>query len=213
MNQPQPQYKFYATLLDAFKWYQASESENAEQELIDKINRVPFQSDAADKGTRFNDLIDSVLCGGSVTGDEFSEPLVLDIAGLLYGSAKQLFTSTMIQTNYGMVELYGYIDYIKQDAAIDLKTTKSYELGKFKNSLQRHVYPVSLIDDGNDIKAFEFLVTDFSSIFIESYLVDYDQSKIILANVCEEFISFINAKRHLITDRKIFNQETRLKVA
>jgi hypothetical protein len=36
-----PKYRFYATLLDAFVWYQVSESDTAEQDLINKINRVP----------------------------------------------------------------------------------------------------------------------------------------------------------------------------
>lgn len=213
MSQQQPQYKFYATLLDAFKWYQASESENAEQELLDKINRVPFKSDAAEAGSRFNDLIDNILTGAEFKNDEFSEVLALDIAGLLYGSAKQVYTATTIHTRSGLVELYGYIDYIKQDAAIDLKTTKSYELGKFRDSLQKHVYPVSLIDDGNEINTFEFLVTDFSSIYVESYLVDYDESKRIIQDTCEQLINFINLRRHLITDLKIFNQEDKLQAA
>lgn len=213
MNQKQPQFKFYATLLDAFKWYQASEKEDAEQELINKINRVPFQSDAAEKGTRFNNLIDCLMDGESQISDEFGERLPAGIAELLNGSIKQVFTSTLLQTDYGLVELYGYIDYIKMDAAIDLKTTKNYELGKYKDSLQKHVYPVSLIDDGNDIKTFEFLVTDFSSIYIETYNVNYDESVVILKRVCEHFIEFLRAKKHLITDLKIFNQEPKRQLA
>jgi len=67
-------YNFYATLLDAFQRYLDAESiyekyfnekmsfaeyeAQTKQELIDKINRVPFDSDAADKGTAFNELVD-----------------------------------------------------------------------------------------------------------------------------------------------------------
>ena len=58
------QYNFYTTLLDAFQRYLDAESiyekyfnekmsfaeyeAQAKQELIDKINRVPFDSEAAD---------------------------------------------------------------------------------------------------------------------------------------------------------------------
>lgn len=74
-------YKFYATLLDAFKNYVDSDiiyqrywgfSENPPfseeefheqqfQELIDRINRKPFDSEAADKGTAFNEVIDCMI--------------------------------------------------------------------------------------------------------------------------------------------------------
>jgi len=69
-------YRFYATLLDAFQSYLDSDSnferwgkdmtidewrEKCERDLIDKINRVPFQSEAADKGTAFNEVVDCLV--------------------------------------------------------------------------------------------------------------------------------------------------------
>ena len=77
----QPRYRFYATILDAFWGYLNSDviwdkywgwSENPPhtpeefheqqfQELIDRINRKPFDSEAADKGTAFNEVIDCMI--------------------------------------------------------------------------------------------------------------------------------------------------------
>ena len=85
MNQPmpqqQPKYKFYPSLLDPFekylhvdrefehffnqdqetgdykKTYEEIETE-MKQSLLNSINRVPFDSEAADKGTAFNDIVD-----------------------------------------------------------------------------------------------------------------------------------------------------------
>lgn len=77
----QPKFKFYATLLDAFTSYLKSDaiwerywgfSENPPhtpeefrqkqfQSLIDTINRVPFDNEAADKGTAFNEVIDCMI--------------------------------------------------------------------------------------------------------------------------------------------------------
>ena len=74
-------YNFYPSILDTFsnyincsktyqKFWGNSESpskseEEYEQEcfnqLIDKINRVPFESEAADKGTAYNELIDCII--------------------------------------------------------------------------------------------------------------------------------------------------------
>lgn len=79
----QPKYRFYATLLDSFEGYLHSDllweeywgkSENpgktaeefeAEQfqGLIDRINRVPFDSEAADRGTAFNEIVDCMIVG------------------------------------------------------------------------------------------------------------------------------------------------------
>ena len=33
------------------------------QELIDRINRVPFESEAADRGTAFNEVVDCLILG------------------------------------------------------------------------------------------------------------------------------------------------------
>lgn len=209
MQNNQPKYKFYATLLDAYKWYQVSESDTAEQEFIDKINRVPFYSEAAEKGTAFNEVIDAFIDGKGLVsynnGFEFNETLIGTIGYALQGSISQIHTSTFINTNYGLVELYGYIDYINQDKAIDLKTTKNYDLGKYKNSMQRHLYPVSLIDNGNEINQFEFLVTDFKDVYSEVYNIDYKESKAILIETCIGMIQFLEAKKNLITDMKVFN--------
>lgn len=76
-----PKYNFYATLLYSFqnyldraelyqKYYVFSETppytevewdEKMERELIDKINRLPFESEAADKGTAFNEVVDCII--------------------------------------------------------------------------------------------------------------------------------------------------------
>lgn len=81
MQTKQLKFKFYATLLDAFTSYLKSDaiwerywgfSENPPhtpeefrqkqfQSLIDTINRVPFDSEATDKGTAFNEVIDCMI--------------------------------------------------------------------------------------------------------------------------------------------------------
>lgn len=80
-KQPKIDYCFYATLLDGFTDYINSDriweaywgfSENPSmtaeefhekqfQSLIDRINRVPFDSEPADKGTAFNELVDCIV--------------------------------------------------------------------------------------------------------------------------------------------------------
>lgn len=217
---PKPKYKFYATLLDAFSWYQVSESENAEQEFIDKINRVPVTDEDAlermNKGTALNNLIDSiVMCGydkiypevTTFDGIEFKTDVVTECAEYLAGASAQHRTETTIICNGSEVLLYGVVDYIKLNRAIDLKSTSTYDLGKYKNSMQRHLYPLSLCNEGIMVDEFEFVVTDFKSVFKEPYKVDLTESLSILTEHCLLLIDFIEARKDLITDKKIFGND------
>lgn len=80
-TQTRPKYRFYATLLDTFMNYVESDTiwekywgwsdtpphtpeefrQAQFQQVIDRINRVPFDSEAADKGTAFNEIIDCMV--------------------------------------------------------------------------------------------------------------------------------------------------------
>lgn len=219
-----PKYRFYATLLDAFSWYLKSESEHAERELLDKINRVPETDERAiermGKGTAFNNLVDFMIDAELSIEDltatseyngmrfEFNGSVVNEIANYLKGATKQYRTSGLIIANGVWVELYGDIDYLLLNKSIDLKTTKEYELGKYKDSMQRHVYPVCLHIEGVTIDEFEFLSTDFTSVFHETYKVDIAESWAILSNHCAMLIDFIEARKHLITDEKIYGRQS-----
>lgn len=70
------QYKFYATLLDAFAWYLSDEREEAFQEFINKLNRVPFTSEAAAKGTAFNELVDKIKNGQLIPTDKLGTAII-----------------------------------------------------------------------------------------------------------------------------------------
>ncbi len=205
----QPKYRFYATLLDAFVWFKASESESAEQEFLDKINRVPITDEKAlermNKGTQFNNLIDMLLVDKTLQQEQFKAEVVSELTNYLYGSVSQYRTEAIIKCNGIDILVYGVADYIKENKCIDLKTTSSYDLGKYKDSVQKHLYPVCLNAEGILIDEFEFLVTDFNSVFKEPYKIDLVESELILSNICGELIDFIESKRSLITDTKIFH--------
>lgn len=216
----QPQYKFYATLLDAYVWYLQSESESATQELINKINRVPITDEKAlariNKGTALNDIIDDFVKGkfkptNEVTtthnGFEFDNTLIGNIGYALQGSIPQHYTSCNIVVENQLVHLYGYIDYILMDKCIDLKTTSKYELGKYKDSMQLHLYPLALYRENIVVDEFEFIVTDFDDVYSETYKVDFLESLSKLNQVCGGLIRFIEANKNLITDKKIFGLE------
>jgi hypothetical protein len=231
----QPKYKFYATLLDAFQWYLTSESDNAFEDFINKLNRVPFSSEAAEKGTAFNNLVDRLLSGESFqmekslelsyteakgerfinyNGFQFKEAIVKHFVDAYEGaSIPQVFTKAPLETNYGTVELYGYIDEVMRDSIEDIKTTKNYTFPKYLHNFQHLVYPYCMNEQGLDMNRFVYRVTDFNNIYLEEYLFNKERDTLRLKNHCERLIEFIELNRDIITDRKLFALEDEVQAA
>ena len=269
----QPKYRIYPSLLDKYTAYLRADEEaesyfNIDSEtgeykkspqeiedelkrsLIDAINRVPFSSEAADKGTAFNALIDmAVHCRKhvpterepySIVGDRetnmvqvtfpatdispernfiFDRKWVFEQAEYFKGSVSQLFVSAILPTEYGDVELYGYIDELKMDVVYDIKTTSKYDFGKYERGWQRHVYPYCLIASGqmDNISAFEYTAYQLKggtsrtplisgTRYKEYYTYNHEQTTRMLTAHVEGFIAFLESHRDLITDKKIFGE-------
>ena len=210
----QPKYRFYVTLLDAFTWYLQSEQDEAFQDFINKINRVPFKSEAAENGTAFNELVDAdkTLAGVTVVKDtvrykgfDFNRNLLNDFKAYFKGAASQVYTSTTLETNRGLIELYGYADKVLRDTCFDIKTTGKYEFPKYINGWQHKVYPFCFNQNGIFIDRFEYTVTDFNGIYKETYFYNPERDIASIKGICESLIDFIELHRELITDKKIFN--------
>lgn len=250
-NLPTPKYRFYATLLDGFQDYlDAEENWNkyygssadpkltideyaaqCRQELIDKINRVPFDSEAADKGTAFNEVVDCLIENrnstkvtvtktlggdGSVTGlnavyngREFFFPIgiVREFSDYFKGALTQQYCEGYLRTRYGFVQVYGFIDELMPQSTHDIKTTSQYYAGKYRKHWQHIVYPYCLYTSGIDVRRFEYNVTDFRATYTEMYVFDPERDAMKLNNHCEWFIEFLEANKSEITNKKIFNLE------
>lgn len=253
MSALQPKYKFYATLLDSFQGYISSDQiwqeywgnssepskslEQFEKEqfegLINRINRVPFDSEPADKGTVFNEVVDMIILGQatsdkvSVSTDrergviiasltvrpervfEFPITVCAEFAKYYKGATPQVFTEGVLTTSYGDVLLYGYIDELMPTSVHDIKTTGKYSVGKYRNNWQHVVYPYCLSLQGGNITEFEYNIAQIDKYgridtFTEQYIYRADRDIPRLQSHCEMLIDFLNYNRHLITDKKIF---------
>jgi hypothetical protein len=205
-------YNFYTTLLDAFQRYLDAESiyekyfnekmsfaeyeAQAKQELIDKINRVPFDSEAADKGTAFNELVD--VLAHKITSDKitfteekgiytvkhkdrifnFDKAICEAISEKIKGAIPQYFCSADLNVGDNIVNLYGYIDEVKEFTIIDIKTTAKYQAFKFRNNWQHVVYPFCLFKSGINIETFVYLVVEMSgrNVNIKEEIYNYNFS-------------------------------------
>ncbi len=281
-------YSAYATLLDGFQTYLDAEksyykyftSENPSMtidewcdklyvDLINKINRVPFTSEAADRGTAFNELVDALikkpLAERTREGDMESENItfrvvILQVKGrrkddpitereayeVLFdpdkakreacadipddekpqlrvpqvftyfkdvtdefvtyydGAMPQVFVRGTLETHFGIIDLYGYADELLPFSCHDIKTTKNYHSGNFREHWQHIVYPFCLHQMGMEIDHFEYNVTNFKETFTEVYVFNEERDIPKLRDICERFIQFIETNKDVITDPRVF---------
>lgn len=220
-------YRIYPSIIDSFSWYKKNESHDALQQFIDRVNRVkqPY-SEAADKGTKFNEVIDSLLTGklpngvylstdksnyiypanGEAPEFKFNANICHEFAYELKSSMTQVLVDGILNTQYGSVQLYGYADNVIMDTVVDIKTIyKAYEFPKFLHNWQHIVYPYCLRQQGISIERFSYLITDFNVVNNEDY--EYNEEKDLprLIVQVESMIEFLESQRELITDLKIFN--------
>lgn len=217
-----------------------------EMELIDSINRCPHRANkVADKGTAFNEIVDCLIEHRKSTNPEcriystvngngtnviraeingfvfdYDISLCKEVAGLYKGSLPQYLVKAVMQTEYGNVELYGYIDEWVANHIEDIKTTGEYTFGKFRRKWQRHVYPWCAIEAGltTEVESFTYRVIEWAyqrqgeplrakSITPETYTYDHIDSERQLRSFIHCFLSWLDSRRHLITDRRIFGGE------
>ena len=207
MEIPKPKYRFSPSLLNSFQslldsdtlyeqFYGDSEDppmtpeeyyKQKEAELLNAINRVPFSSEAAEKGTIFNELVDCIVENRKPREDmlvqkiyeenkssvvalhaelngyafDFDINLVRSVARYFSGAICQYRTEAPIDTSFGPVILYGDVDYIIKDVVYDLKTTGKYSsYGKFNSGMQKELYPYCLTESGEivGISGFEYTI-------------------------------------------------------
>lgn len=283
-------YSAYATLLDGFQSYLDAEktyykyftSENPSMtvdewcdkmyiDLINKINRVSFTSEAADKGTAFNELVDALIKKPlkkrmedndmesehitfrvvllQIKGRRKTDPVVERLAyevvfdpdkekreksetekkeseempafrepqtftyfkdvtdefvDYYEGAVPQVFVKGTLETTCGDIDLYGYADELMPFSCHDIKTTKNYHAGNFREHWQHIVYPFCLQKMGMDISLFEYNVTNFKETFSEVYVFEPSRDIPKLRDICEHFIQFLEVNRDVITDQKVF---------
>lgn len=210
-------YQIYPTLLDSFYWYKRGYNEK--QELIDKINRVKSEMpEAARKGIAFEAVINMLLKSNNhpllmdseyYKGDGFifGAEIVNKIAAKLINAKKQQeYIQANVQTPVGAIKVYGFIDYSYDDMLVDLKTTGSYKKDKYAINNQHKCYPLLAQLNGKNITKFNYLVTDFSRMYIEPYVHTKAMRDEFIFNLVE-FTEFLEANREIITDKKIFNEK------
>lgn len=214
-----------------------------ECDLLDSINRIDGEyGEAADKGTAFNEIVDALIerrksnredCKIYSAIDEagikviradihdysfdFDIALCKQAANFFKGSVTQYLAQASINTAYGTVLLYGYIDEWVGNKMYDIKTTSNYSWGKFEKGWQRYVYPYCVIEAGDttEVDSFTYWVVEWAKnnesniitakgIYKEEYTYNHQEATEKIREMCECFIEWLNARKEFIQDKRIF---------
>lgn len=215
-----------------------------EAKLINMINRCPKEPImVADRGTCFNAAIDMLIdCtndpgdvefGGCVEEEKsigiatslndttfvFDRQLCCNVASVFKGALSQYLCKAPIETSYGIVELYGYIDEWVNDIIYDIKTTEHYSFGQYEHKWQRFLYPYCVVESGmaESISEFTFYAIELhkrkrsdiitGKIYPETYTYNHQTATDTLRFGCEEFITWLEYRRGFITNQRIFGGE------
>lgn len=168
------------------------------QELIDTINRVPTPTTAAqERGISFEE---AVVKG--TNEDRFGADVIQKVRKLL--PRPIVDTQVYCQWEIDDVLFYGYVDLIGNYKAVDLKTTASYQPGRYVHNHQ-NLYLHALKRKG--IKLMEYVIAEFqpngqAEVHVESYPLTHPIDKQL--EEIRLFKAFLEEHRPLINDPKIF---------
>ena len=150
----------------------------------------------------------------------FSTTFLSDLYKRYPNAISQYPCGAPLQTSKGLVWLYGYLDEWVAYKISDIKTTGEYHFGKYERKWQKHLYPYAVVESGDctEIQEFEYTVVKLSEptkkdpiihgeIYPEVYTNDHEQNRRLLQDICEQFIEWLEYRRELITDSRIFGGE------
>jgi hypothetical protein len=156
-------------MIDSFQYYMSVEdaerSALVRDELLARIRgerRPPNK--AMQRGIDFeNDVV--LAMDGKYKPDKIDKyaECVAEVALVVEGASCQV----PVEANIDGIKIFGFIDFLKRNWVIDTKTTKKYDVGKYLHNNQHLAYLTCLHDSG--INNFMYLVTNFSTVFKETY--------------------------------------------
>lgn len=206
-------YAINPTLLDSYLRFKRKDDDETFDSLMCKINGIKQELDpevqqTIQDGINFEELVNRLL---DKKDDKswYSDAIGnIGIAMAIQNKLQhcvgmQVYQEAFIKTPYGIIKLYGIIDYDFPEMIVDLKTVVHYSCGKYSDYSQHPMYSLIRELKGNPLKAFKYLITDFNRVYQETYIPSNHMYTVLMQNVYE-FIAFINHFKPHITNTKIF---------
>ena len=135
--------------------------DKAYEDFVLTLRREPIeQTEAMLAGIDFENMVNASADGAEAKNDN-----VKVVADIVRGGQKQVALyrdKTISGIDY---LLYGKLDYLKAGIIYDIKFSKSYETGKYTESIQHQFY----FELCPEAKQFKYLISDGNDVFTETY--------------------------------------------
>jgi hypothetical protein len=167
-------------IYNAFEGYE----DNAFDDFLLTLRREPKeQTEAMLAGIDFENLVNA-----AADGAEAKTSAVREIADIVRGGQKQV--ALYQDKTIGGVDylLYGRLDYLKAGVIYDIKYSKSYEAGKFTDSIQ-HPFYFELCPEAPE---FKYLISDGNDVFKETYFRNLTPE---IDKTVIQFMQFLNERK------------------
>lgn len=171
-------YLLTPSLFDSWRFYQLLDSKE-KQDFLDSLLKKPITDPDSlaniKAGLDFEADVMKVCMSGNVyntlTGDMDHDyaRCIAEVADTVRGGLWQERVQFEVKF-YGMTFLvYGKMDVVKRDFIFDIKRSKSYDLGKYQESVQHGTYMF-----GSKLPKFAYLISDETRVFREDYAMSPD---------------------------------------
>lgn len=159
------------SLLGSWEWYLNAEDEreeSAQAEFLASLRKEKSPpNEAMRKGIDFENRVEAVCQGKSVSfleGEDY-ERCVREVADMVHGGTWQVNTAKTITVGGVSFWLHGRMDVLRGPWIYDLKFSKSFDMGKYREAPQTLAYlacepgPVGI----------KYLVSDGLRVYIDEY--------------------------------------------
>lgn len=161
--------KFRITHSLLSSWLWSSQSEERYNDFLKTLRREPTQATQAMRdGQEFENMVYACANGAAVPKNHKWENGVLELGKMLSGSAFQVALGRDITVNDIDFRLFGILDALRFGHIFDVKFSKRYTLGKYRNSTQHSMY-FALCPEAAD---FTYLISDGDYVYRETYYPD-----------------------------------------
>lgn len=161
-----PKLRITKSLLDS--WLYSFKTEDGWEDFLSVLNREkkpPTQ--AMLDGTRFENVLNSVLKGEPIYPDHEWYKVIVEMDGDLQGSRQQVVLFKDITVDGQSFLLHGVLDYLRAGRIWDCKFTKNYHLNKYlwEYTSQTAMY-LALVPEARD---FTYIISDGKYVYRERY--------------------------------------------
>lgn len=163
----------------------ATNEQDPMEDFLRTLRREPSEpNEAMQRGIDFEAMVTDLVADKYVSGAWY--PCAKEVADIVRGGVLQLVAQKTVVIDGCPLLLYGRLDALKGGTIYDIKFSGSYDVGKYLTSSQHPMY-FELVPEA---RQFEYLISNGSSVWRETYTRDETQSVIWLA---ADFLRWLRA--------------------